>query len=272
MPTPTPPDFCPGIAASATGPQHRLVVFGLVLAALLLCAFIAGPYLHALTTQAFADNRSLLGVPNFENVASNLAFLLVGLGGLALCAGSQRPRALAAWRAFYLGMVLTGAGSVWYHLAPSDATIVFDRLGMTVAFAGLAIAILEESTHLSLTRLTLVPALLLGAASVLWWRASGDLRPYAWVQAAPLACIATSVLLGWVPAPMRRALVFGFALYLLAKVVEMFDARIFDLTRHIVSGHTLKHLLAAAATSVVLLLQWQQLRARSSHSAGSASC
>lgn len=238
-------------------PSVRVATVGVALATALIAVFLAGPRLHALTNQAYADTHSFLGVPNVLNVVSNLAFLLVGVAGLALCADRRSPRPVASWAAFYAGLVLTSLGSTWYHLAPSDATIVWDRLGMTVAFVALSIAVLQQSTGLSLERYVLVPALCAGVASVLWWRATGDLRPYAWVQAAPLACVMVSLACGWVAAPLRRALAWSLALYVAAKFTETFDARFFQLTGQLISGHTLKHLLAAASAAVILAAQYR---------------
>ena len=243
------------MSLALASPRARLSVVALVLLALLAACFGAGEFLRTLTDEGYADGRTLLGVPNFLNVASNLAFLAVGVAGLRLCAGPRRPPALASWRLFYLGMVLTCFGSTWFHLAPGDATLVWDRAGMVTAFVGLAFGVLEESTGLPMGLQVLAPALLVGIASVWWWRRSGDMRLYSWVQLAPLACAGTAVILNWVPALMRRALAASFAWYVLAKLAELYDQRIYTLTAHALSGHTLKHLLAAASAAVILAAQ-----------------
>jgi hypothetical protein len=236
--------------------RRRLTVIAAVLAALLVAAFAAGPLLKTLTTEWYADSRTVLGVPNFLNVVSNAAFALVGVAGLVLWARAPRgDPALRAWLVFYTGMVLTCCGSTWYHLAPSDARIVWDRLGMVVAFVGLGAAIIAESIRAPLPAPLLAVALVFGAASVLWWRASGDLRIYAWVQLAPLACAVTALALRWLDAQLSRLLAMSLALYVLAKLAETFDAGVYALTAHAVSGHTLKHALAAASAAV--LLAWR---------------
>lgn len=236
-------------------PRARLTVILLLLLALLGACFGAGEFLKTLTDERYVDVRSFLGIPNFLNVASNLAFLAVGVAGLRLCAGPRRPPALASWRVFYLGMVLTACGSTWFHLAPGDATLVWDRLGMVVAFVGLAFGVLEESTGLPMGPQVLAAALIVSVASVWWWRRSGDMRLYSWVQLAPLACAGTSLVLNWVPPLMRRALAASFAWYVLAKLAELYDQRLYALTGHLVSGHTLKHLLAAASAAAILAAQ-----------------
>lgn len=236
--------------------SRRAATVGLALLALLVATFLAGPYLGRLTDERYVDARAFLGVPNFLNVVSNLPFLLVGVAGLALCAGPRRPLvALLSWRVFYAGMALTCFGSVWFHLAPSDATIVWDRLGMVTAFVGLFFAVLEEGSGIAVRAKVAVPALVLGVASVLWWRHSGDLRPYAWVQLAPLACALTTLVRGWLTPPLRGAIAASLALYAAAKLAEMQDAGVYLLTAHALSGHTLKHLLAAAAAAVILYAQ-----------------
>ena len=102
--------------------------------------------------------------------------------------------------------------------------------------------------------------LALGVASVWWWRRSGDMRLYSWVQLAPLACAGTSVVLNWVAPEMRHALAASFAWYVLAKLAELYDAGIYAATDHLVSGHTLKHLLAAASAAAILTAQWRAAR------------
>src|SRR6185312_6377098 len=101
---------------------------------------------------AFADDRTLLGVPNFWNVVSNLPFLGVGLAGLRalLPAGSpvvarfREPRERWAWATVFAAVLLTGLGSAWYHLAPGDARLVWDRLPIALMYGALIVAILGD--------------------------------------------------------------------------------------------------------------------------------
>jgi len=241
-----------------TRPALRVMAFLLILSAVFVCAYLAGANLQAFTTNTFADARELAGVANFENVFSNLAFLIVGVFGLRTLSGLRAVP--AAWRVFYAGLVLTCAGSAFYHLAPSDASILWDRLGMTVSFTGLAVALFEQCTGVRLGSVGLVAALVVAGASVIWWRLSGDLVPYAGVQATPLAFAALAILARWVPARLRRALEVSSLFYLLAKLAEMRDAEIYAATDHLVSGHTLKHLLAAVSAAAILAVHLKQRR------------
>jgi hypothetical protein len=242
--------------------RARLALHGLALLALLCGALLSGSFLDSFTALSFADTRRALGIPNFMNVVSNLPFLLVGAAGLALCAGAPRAPALTSWRLFYAGMALTAFGSGWFHLAPSADSLVCDRLGMIAAFVGLLLAVLQESSGAALGLPLLLAALGAGVASVLWWRHSGDLRVYAFVQLAPLCASAVSLAFGWLPLHLRRALTASLALYVLAKLAETCDEGIYALTAHALSGHSLKHLLAAAAAAVIIAAQWRGAAAR----------
>lgn len=201
----------------------------------------------------FADTRSCLGVANFANIASNLLFLLVGIAGAIGC----RRRNSGAWRSwlvFFSGVALVFFGSAYYHDNPNDDTLVWDRLPMTVAFMALFAALVSEHLDARLEAPLLAAALATGMFSVFWWQYSGDLRIYIWVQGAPLLVIPYLVAAFTGHYTLRHYLLFGVALYALAKVAELFDHEIYAATAGMISGHSLKHLLAAAAVFCVLLM------------------
>jgi hypothetical protein len=204
----------------------------------------------------FADQRSWLGIPNFGDVASNLGFAVVGLWGLwVLLAKPDRVVFLDARERWpYLivfgGMILVAWGSSYYHLAPDNGRLVWDRLPMTIVFMALVAAMLAERVSVR-AGLALLPVLLvLGVASVIQWDLSeraghGDLRFYAAVQIYAVMVLLVILLLP--PRYTRsRDLVVVVGFYVLAKILETCDRRIFAVG-HVVSGHTLKHLAAAAA-------------------------
>jgi hypothetical protein len=207
----------------------------------------------------FADQRAFLAVPNFLNVISNAPFLIAGVWGLRLVMGLResagRPFIAPVERWPYLilsvGVALTCFGSAYYHLAPGNARLVWDRLPMTLAFMSLLSAMLMERVNLRAGLFALGPLLVLGLASVVHWYASemrgaGDLRLYFMVQFYTLLLIL--LILGLFPARYTRGrdLVVATGFYVLAKILETMDRPIFDLGR-IISGHTLKHLAAALA-------------------------
>jgi hypothetical protein len=230
----------------------------LVLLLLLGGLMAGGPIAQDLAYHRFADQRLLLGVPNLLDVASNLPFLMVGTLGLALCATRRRPKALASWVTLFIGTTLVSIGSAYYHWSPDSATLVWDRLPMTLGFTGLFVALVSEQIDEDLERYLLVPALAVGLASVLWWTATDDLRLYYWVQLAPLVSIPLLLVLFPARYTHRHYLAYALGLYVLAKVAEVGDTRIFENTGHLLSGHTLKHLLAAFALVAILLMLWRR--------------
>lgn len=209
----------------------------------LASAVIAGIFLHGPITQdpayhLFADTRSFIGIPNFGNVVSNLPFLLVGLLGLR----TRNAGTLSA------GVLLVSAGSAYYHWNPSSEALLWDRLPMTVAFMALFSMLLEERVT---NRKTLLPLLILGVSSALYWRWTGDLRLYVIVQFLPIILIPLILTLYPPKYLSTRLLAAALILYISAKVFESYDRQI--LMSLNVSGHTIKHLLAGAATLCIIL-------------------
>jgi len=203
---------------------------------------------------AFADTRAWAGILNFGDVVSNLGFLIVGFMGLRLCMGRGVDGASRSWTVFFFGVLLVALGSGYYHWTPNSETLAWDRLPMTVAFMALFAALVAEYVRPEMERTLLRAAIATGILSVIWWRYTGDLRFYAWVQFAPLLAI----LFMAIAFPARfsggRYLVLGLAFYALAKVAEHWDIAIFAATSQTVSGHSLKHLLATGAPCCVYLM------------------
>ncbi|KAG5000611.1 hypothetical protein HKD37_08G022222 [Glycine soja] len=195
----------------------------------------------------FADHRTFLGIPNALNVISNFPFLVIGLVGLVLCYHGNYFRLslqgeLWGWTCFYVGVAAVAVGSSFYHLKPDDARLVWDRLPMTVAFTSImAIFIIERIDERKGT-VSIIPLVLAGIISIVFF---DDLRPYALVQFVP--CIVIPLMAILLPPMYTHSTYWLWAAgsYLLAKVLEATDDVIYEWTRHIVSGHTLKHLVAA---------------------------
>jgi hypothetical protein len=190
------------------------------------------------TYHLFADNRAILGIPNFWNVASNLPFAIVGFLGLWKLRG-------ALDRVLFTGVVLTFFGSAYYHLAPSDPRLVWDRLPMTFVFMPLLACVVSRESNSGSSRWLLASLVTCGAASVVWWSITNDLRLYVLIQYGPLLILLPAL---WFIRDARYlAAVLG--LYALAKLAEFYDRALFSYLP--VSGHAAKHVLAALATYVI---------------------
>ena len=202
----------------------------------------------------FADSRTCLGLPNFGNVTSNLLFLLVGAAGTLWCWRNPATGARRSWMIFFLGVALVFFGSGYYHRVPNDDSLVWDRLPMTVAFMGLLAALLSEHLSERIEIPLLVTAIVVGIASVVLWKHTDDLRVYIWVQLTPLLVIPFMIAVYPGRFTHRHYLLYGVGFYALAKVAEYYDHGIYALTYANLSGHSLKHLLAAAAPFCVYLM------------------
>jgi hypothetical protein len=216
-----------------------------------LLVLLHSPFGQNLDYHNFADQRGWLGLPHALDVLSNLPFLLAGLFGIREVLRRAAEPMRAAWLVFFAGVALVAFGSGWYHRAPDNASLVWDRLPMTVAFTALFAAVLGETTSARLGRQALLPALLLGVLSVFWWQRHDDLRPYFAVQALALAGVPALLALFPKHGDGRNWLVAGLGCYGLAFAAEHSDAAFFAFTGGLVSGHSLKHLFAALACGAV---------------------
>ncbi|RDS86779.1 ceramidase domain-containing protein [Dyella psychrodurans] len=243
------------------GRAYALAALG---ALLLILAFVLHPFAQPQSYHDFADTRGWLGIPNYGNVASNVMFLVVGLIGLAAMrapavrAMESAPR--HAYGLMFLGLVFTAFGSAYYHWAPSDLRLVWDRLPMTVVFMPLMAATFAERLRLrsDLLLLVLTP---LGVGSVVYWKYSDNLMPYLLAQGGAVLLILLAMALLPTPWTERRMLWPALLCYAVAFVSEKLDLEIFRWTTGIISGHTIKHLVAAAAFYFILrMLQRQQLK------------
>jgi hypothetical protein len=227
------------------------------------------PIAQPLSYHQFVDDRTIAGIPRALDVLSNIGFLIVGFLGLRPLLGGDtdkafmRPAERWPYIILFVGVALTCFGSGYYHLAPDNARLVLDRLPMTVGFMGLMSAIICERISLKIGLAMMPLLLLLGAFSVSYWHwteihGTGDLRLYLLVQFFP--ALAIPLIMWLYPARYsgNRELGFAALLYVAAKLLEATDKRIYELTRHLASGHTLKHV--AAAWGVWWILRMLQRR------------
>jgi hypothetical protein len=213
---------------------------------------VVHPSAQAATYHHFADCRALGPIQNAANVLSNLAILVAGLldlGWVLTRRQTQHPQtcgmAVAA-----LGLILTAAGSSYYHWAPSDATLIWDRLPITIVFGGILSMLWTSVTGKSAgwTQTLLVTGA--SAGSVLYWAQFGSLWPYAVLQFGGMLALAVLTLLRKVDTPRAWGFVIGW--YIVAKIFEMYDFQIWLLTGNLVAGHAIKHVASGLAGLALL--------------------
>ena len=236
----------------------RWIPSGIML--LVIAAMIMhGPIAQFAHYHEFADSRALDGLPNAADVLSNIGFLLVSIWGFwALRGKTNQPSIAAAWlgyAVFLAAVAMTAFGSSYYHLMPNNDRLVWDRLPIALACAGLLAGAYAE-THLSPRRWVLPTLIVAAVVSVVWWSitdsiAVGDLRPYLLIQGAPLILIPIWQWIARSPRTDRMAFGVAILLYVLAKAFELNDHAVFHALGFL-SGHTIKHLLAVAASAVLV--------------------
>jgi hypothetical protein len=244
----------------------RHLLLGVAVIGALLATALSSPIPQPLAYHFFADRRSCMGIPNCLDVLSNAPFAAVGLLGLAATFSSgahESSRFSDSWErwpyaALFSGVALTSLGSAYYHLAPDNARLVWDRLPMTVGFMGLLAAVVAERLSLRLSQRLFGPLLIIGALSVAYWywselQHAGDLRLYLLVQFGSLILIVLLLALYSSRYSGTGYLVAGLLTYAAAKGLELADREIFAIG-HIVSGHTLKHLAAAGGVMCVVAM------------------
>lgn len=234
----------------------------LLTALVCLGLLIHGPIAQTENYHAFADETDFLGLPRARDVLSNLGFALVAFWGIArLWPQRAHPGIARGWPGyalFLIGLGLTAVGSAYYHLAPDNARLLWDRLPIALACAGLLTGVWAE-TSLPKGRALAVTCLVAayGVGSVVWWyftetRGTGDLRPYLLLQILSILLIPLWQALHGVPRKDRLHFAAALLLYVLAKVAEVNDHALLAASDMTISGHTLKHLLATAAAAMLV--------------------
>lgn len=245
--------------------SQRATGLWLLLALLLVAAWQLPPIAQPRDYHRFADQATCLGIPHCHDTLSNLLFIPAGLAGLVFLGSAPArrgfidQRAKAPYALFFLAIVMVGLASAYYHLAPDNRRLVWDRAAIAVAMMSWFAAVLGERIGTARRSVVLVlPVLVLaGLASVGYWKWSesigqGDLRAYALMQLLPMLFVP---LLLWLYPPRYsgdRDILIVLGLYALALLCDLKDRSIADLTGH-VSGHTLKHVLASGAAGWVIL-------------------
>ena len=214
----------------------------------------------------FADTRTLFGVANAMDTLSNFSFFVAGVAGITLVLLRRLPSPSTAFGAMSLltfaGLIATGIGSAWYHgqTPPDDAGLAIDRYGMVIGFAGVLGLAAAHKVSERAGWWTGWVVLVAGPLAVWWWTVSGNVAPYAVLQFGGMALLV--LILFWrdpsgtATAGPNWGMLIGA--YALAKVFEAADAQIWDLTAHLISGHTLKHLAATFVALAVIAPLYQR--------------
>jgi len=227
--------------------------------ALVAAALAYGPIAQLPGYHDFADHTTHFGIAHFADVLSNVGFALVALWGwIRLFPARDQTELKDGWAGyglFLIALFLTAFGSSYYHLAPDNARLVWDRLPIVLACAGLLAGVRGDARKRRCDGFVVALAVF-AVTSVAWWHFTGqtgigDLRPYLLLQALPIVLIPLWQWLYGLPRAERWAFASALLLYVIAKFAELYDHEIAT-ALGMITGHTLKHLLATAAAVTIV--------------------
>ncbi|MFK7776234.1 MAG: alkaline phytoceramidase [Saprospiraceae bacterium] len=226
------------------------------------------PIAQDLAYHDFGDQRKIFEIPNFWNVMSNLPLFFIGIYGtwVSLQHWKLRPDLVSKLLPLVLclGIFIACFGSAYYHWAPDNYTLVWDRLPMTLMFMPIFSLLIYDFIGKKEGRIAFYILVPLGIFSVFYWRytemiGQGDLRFYIFVQFFPMIIAPFVLCLFPKKTNYVRYIYYILGWYILAKLTELFDDVIFDFLGFW-SGHTIKHLLGAISLYYVLklIIGWEK--------------
>ena len=234
--------------------QKKIIILISLFTVSLIAVVLIGEIEQYQSYHDFADSRIFFALPNFSDVISNLLFFVVGMTGLRFAFTQGGGEARSSWITLFAGVALVSFGSGYYHWNPNDGTLVWDRLPLMAGFMGLFSAVLTEFVNPKLEKFLLVPAVIIGLSSVLYWHYTDDLRIYIYLQAVTFLAITAVVIMYEGRFTLSRYLFYALGLYALSKFSELGDKQIYSVTNSLLSGHTLKHILAALSVFYIYLM------------------
>jgi len=199
----------------------------------------------------FADKSNVLGLPHAWDVLSNVPFALIGVGGLWVMRRFSEVEGSIVARdmllLFFYGLIVTSVCSSFYHLSPDNASVFLDRLGMTVAFAGILALAVTVCVSDRAGKMISYLVLFLGPVCLWVWQQTDNLLAWSVLQAGGMLVIVGLAAFTKASKSLRVALAYAIGWYFLSKLCELGDHAIYEWTFGLMPGHSLKHIVAAFA-------------------------
>jgi hypothetical protein len=216
--------------------------------------YFIDPIAQDLAYHNFSDCRTYFGIPHFMDVMSNIFFLIIGFMGWRLASRAYRKTTMVYFLMFFTlftGVFFTGLGSAFYHYAPNNFSLIFDRLPMTLVFTAFFSSIIYDYVGRLVGAISFYSLFLIGIHSIFYWyytelNGAGDLRLYAFIQFFPVVAVPLILVFYKNSKLYTKQLLMVFFAYALSKLCEYYDTEIFNILK-VISGHTIKHIFSALA-------------------------
>lgn len=207
----------------------------------------------------------MLGIPNFLNVITNLPFFFFAVAGILEVKRLKEKELKQIMFTLFTGFLLLTFGSAYYHWAPQNASLVYDRVPIVIVLMSFFAFIIHDSFNKTLGYKAFFLLNVVGILTVVYWIISeavgrGDLRWYGMVQFFPVIAIPLILILYKTSFKNRTKVVPIFIFFALGKFTEKFDSQIYHLLNNALSGHSLKHLLMAASEYQIVKLMHERIQ------------
>jgi hypothetical protein len=237
---------------SKPGYDKKALIVPLSALLCILALFMHGPVPQDLGYHHFADRRTMVGIPNFINVITNLPFIVIGAAGLKVVSAAKETKLKRMSTILFIGFLLLTLGSGYYHLYPDNETLVYDRIPIVIIFMSFFAIIIYDCINPSKGYIAFIILNIIGVLSVIYWivtehESHGDLRWYGLVQFFPVIAIPLLLYLYKPTFKYSKEVIPMFVLFGLAKLAEHFDKEIYLILYNTISGHSLKHIFVAIA-------------------------
>ncbi|MDO6706827.1 hypothetical protein [Photobacterium sp. 1_MG-2023] len=241
---------------------------------ILLLVLLQSPVLLPPDVDTVTSSRQISDMHPLHVIVTSLPLAIVGFMGIRMLSQIPKkqadrvvePEIATAYFLFFQALLATSLGAAYYDLLPTPFGLMLDRIPGAIALVSLYCIVLSEYVRPALGTKLLFPLNVYAVFSVTYWywmttTASGTaaLSAYMLVQLLPILHLPLILLLYEGRGPDRRYYLATFVCYGLAAGAEYLDAGIWDMTEGVISGHCVKHLLAACAGGWVYLMLRQRL-------------
>ncbi len=249
--------------------QSQYLIIGILSVGMVFIPIFIPPISQSVDYHQFADQRTYFGISNFFNVVSNIFIFSPGLVGLILL---LQPRESLLYITFikfserwpyfilFLSVMMASLASAYYHLAPDNARLVWDRIPIAIGIVALLSTVLIERINTNIGFILLPFFILFGVGSVIYWDWSeqsglGNLNYYIVVQLYSILAIILLSKYFFSRYTGGTGIYVVIIVYAFAKLAESLDHEIYSLGK-MISGHSVKHLLVGLAVfQIVRILQ-----------------